>query len=215
MAATGCLGDCISPEDAGVIEAIVIADAAEEAPRREQQPPPARGGAAATREVALPAGTLGIIFEPGTTTIAAVREGSPLRDRVFPGERVVALTREDVVGSATLDCAGMTDDALVRELNLTVAQSGRRLTVQAADRFVVDGTRELFQIGRADWGAPCARACFRSDSLWSCLWVTVGLGWVFEMWFDSLTAAFELPMHKVIAAASPAASQDEAAGVWA
>ena len=38
MAATGCLGDCISPEDAGVIEAIVIADAAEEAARREQQP---------------------------------------------------------------------------------------------------------------------------------------------------------------------------------
>ena len=120
MAATGCLGDCISPEDAGVIEAIVIADAAEEAARREQQPPAARGGAAATREVALPAGMLGIIFEPGTTTIAAVREGSPLRDRVFPGERVVALTREDAVGSATLDCAGMTDDALARELNLTV-----------------------------------------------------------------------------------------------
>ena len=168
-----------------------------------------------SRMIALPAGTLGIVFEPGATTISAVRAESPLRDRVLPGERVVALTREDAVGSAALDCAGMTDDALVRELNLTVAQSGRRLTVQAADRFVVDGTRELFQIGRADWGAPCARACFRSDSLWSCLWVTVGLGWVFEMWFDSLTAAFELPMHKVIAAASPAASQDEAAGAWA
>ena len=28
-----------------------------------------------SRMIALPAGTLGIIFEPGTTTIAAVREG--------------------------------------------------------------------------------------------------------------------------------------------
>ena len=42
------------------------------------------------REIALPAGTLGIVFEPGATTISAVRAESPLRDRVLPGERVVA-----------------------------------------------------------------------------------------------------------------------------
>ena len=42
------------------------------------------------REVELPAGALGLVFENGSTQVKEVREGSALRGLVHPGERIVA-----------------------------------------------------------------------------------------------------------------------------
>ena len=43
------------------------------------------------------------------------------------------------------------------------------------------------------------------DSCKALLWSIVGLGWVYTVWFDSLTAVMYLPMHKVLQTAAPTA----------
>ena len=82
-----------------------------------------------SRKVTLPSGALGVVFEAGSTKINQLREGSPLLGHVQPGERVVAFTRED---GSMIECTGMSDAALAHELNQTVHQSGRIITVVAA-----------------------------------------------------------------------------------
>ena len=42
------------------------------------------------REVTLPSGALGVVFEAGSTKVKELREGSALRGLVHPGERIVA-----------------------------------------------------------------------------------------------------------------------------
>ena len=61
----------------------------------------------------------------------------------------------------------------------------------------VAATRELFLLGGSK---PC---CL--DSCKALLWSIVGLGWVYTVWFDSLTAVMYLPMHKVLQTAAPTA----------
>ena len=98
----------------------------------------ARGGeASSTREVELPVGALGIIFELGSTRICKLREGSPLRGRVSPGERIVALTYDDPIDNGIPshffhECARMTDTELAELLDRHKHEPGRRVTVQAA-----------------------------------------------------------------------------------
>ena len=81
-----------------------------------------------SRKVTLPSGALGVVFDDGSTLINQLREGSPLLGLVQPGERVVAFTRED---GSMIECTGMTDAALARELKQTAHQSGRIITVVA------------------------------------------------------------------------------------
>ena len=82
-----------------------------------------------SRKVTLPSGALGVVFEAGSTKIKGLREGSPLLGHVQPGERVVAFTRED---GSMIECTGMSDATLAHEVEQTVHQSGRIITVVVA-----------------------------------------------------------------------------------
>ena len=81
------------------------------------------------REVELPAGALGLVFENGSTQVKQVREGSALRGLVHPGERIVAFAH----AGGRVDCTSgweSTDAGLAALLNTHKDEPGRRLTVR-------------------------------------------------------------------------------------
>jgi hypothetical protein len=81
------------------------------------------------RDVTLPCGRLGLIFQPGCNQIMQVgsETSRSLVGKIQVGEKVVALVRPGVEGK--LDCTAMTDTQIVAELLACKDQPGRVLCV--------------------------------------------------------------------------------------
>jgi len=85
-----------------------------------------------TKDVELPIGALGLVFETGSTKIVHVRDTSGIRDQVVEGDTVVSFKRP---GGDKVDCTSMSGPELVEALVADNDQTGRFISVLAtADR---------------------------------------------------------------------------------